>query len=103
VGTLYLYFKNKDDLIVACTNEFVERHRQEARDVLAADLPPDEKLRRYVLGRFRAADETRRGSRHAAELTRAVLRLKRAERAARSARRGRSAGRCQLVSGDLAA
>jgi AcrR family transcriptional regulator len=76
VGTLYLYFKNKDDLIVACTGEFVERHRREIDEIVAAELPADEKIRRYVLSRFRAAEETRTGSRHAAELTRAVLRLK---------------------------
>lgn len=76
VGTLYLYFKNKDELVVACTGEFVERHRREIDEILATDLPADEKIRRYVLGRFRAAEETRTGSRHAAELTWAVLRLK---------------------------
>jgi AcrR family transcriptional regulator len=76
VGTLYLCFKSKDDLTVACAGEFVERHRREIADVLAADLPADEKLRRYLVGRFRAADEIRTGSRHAVELTRAVLRLK---------------------------
>ncbi|MGD9723802.1 MAG: TetR/AcrR family transcriptional regulator [Pirellulales bacterium] len=75
VGTLYLYFKNKDDLIVACVAEYVERHRQAIADILAADLPADEKLRRYIVGRYRAADEIRTGSRHAAELTRAALRL----------------------------
>lgn len=76
VGTLYLYFKNKDDLIVACTDEFVERHRREVQKILAADLPADEKVRRYILGRFHTSEETRTGSRHAAELTCAVLRLK---------------------------
>ena len=76
VGTLYLYFKNKDDLIVACLTEFVERHRGECEAIVTADLPADEKLRRYVVGRFRAAEEIRTGSRHAAELTRAVLRLR---------------------------
>ncbi len=76
VGTLYLYFKNKDDLIVACTTEFVEQHRREVQAVLASNRPADEKLRQYITGRFRAAEATRSGSRHAAEVTRAVLRLK---------------------------
>jgi AcrR family transcriptional regulator len=76
VGTLYLYFKNKDDLVVACAADFVHRHRQEAAEVLSSNLAPDEKLRKYVLGRFRASEDIRAGSRHAVELTRAVLRLK---------------------------
>jgi AcrR family transcriptional regulator len=76
VGTLYLYFKNKDDLVVACTVDFVERHLREAEAILTSQMPADQKLRRYITGRFRAAEEIRTGSRHAAELTRAVLRLK---------------------------
>ena len=76
VGTLYLYFKNKDDLVVACAGEFVERHRQQIASILTAPVPADEKLRQYLVGRFRASEETRTGSRHAAELTRAVLRVK---------------------------
>jgi AcrR family transcriptional regulator len=76
VGTLYLYFKNKDALVVACAADFVHRHRQEAQAILAARMPAEEKLRAYLVGRFRASEETRTGSRHAVELTRAVLRLK---------------------------
>ncbi|MEX2113832.1 MAG: TetR/AcrR family transcriptional regulator [Pirellulales bacterium] len=76
VGTLYLYFKNKDDLVVACAGEFVERHRREIAEVLASKASSSETLRRYVLGRFRAAEDVRTGTRHALELTRAVLRLK---------------------------
>ncbi len=76
VGTLYLYFKNKDELVAACTEEFVALHRKEAAAILASTAPADEKLRRYVLNRFRRAEETRTGSRHAVELTRAVLRVR---------------------------
>ena len=76
VGTLYLYFKNKDELVAACAEEFVALHRKEAAAILASDAPADEKLRRYVLNRFRRSAETRTGSRHLAELTRAVLRVK---------------------------
>jgi AcrR family transcriptional regulator len=76
VGTLYLYFKDKDDLLFACTEEYVARHRREAEALLASGAPAGDKLRQYVLGRFRAALETRTGFRHAAELTRAVLRVR---------------------------
>lgn len=76
VGTLYLYFSNKDALVVACAEEYAARHRQRAEEILASELPPDEKLRVYILDRFRQAEETRTSSRHAAEITRAVLRVK---------------------------
>jgi AcrR family transcriptional regulator len=76
VGTLYLYFKDKDDLLVACTEEYVVRHRRQAEAILASDAPAGEKLRRYVLDRFRAARGTRTGYRHAAELAREVLRAR---------------------------
>jgi AcrR family transcriptional regulator len=76
VGTLYLYFANKDELIVACAEDFVERHQRRAAAILAGDDPADQKLRSYVLDRFRHAAEARGGSRHAAEITRAVLRVK---------------------------
>jgi AcrR family transcriptional regulator len=76
VGTLYLYFKNKDELVVACAGEFAERHRREIDEVFSSKATPAEKLRRYLVGRFRAAEDVRTGTRHAVELTRAVMRLK---------------------------
>jgi AcrR family transcriptional regulator len=76
VGTLYLYFKDKDDLLVACTEEYITRHRRQAEAILASDAPAGDKLRRYILDRFRAAEATRTGYRHAAELTREVLRVR---------------------------
>lgn len=76
VGTLYLYFSNKDALMCACTEEFIERHRQIIEKTLASDQSAEKKLLAYLLDRFHQAEETRTGSRHAAEITRAVLRLK---------------------------
>ncbi len=76
VGTLYLYFHNKDDLVVACAETFIERHRRQAAAILASDVPADEKLRQYVVARFREADDVRTSSPHAAEIERAVLRVK---------------------------
>jgi AcrR family transcriptional regulator len=77
VGTLYLYFKDKDDLLVACTDEYVIRHRRQADAILASDASAADKLRRYVLDRFRASQATRAGGyRHASELEREVLRVR---------------------------
>jgi AcrR family transcriptional regulator len=76
VGTLYLYFGNKDDLVVACAGEFVERHHRQAAAILADDTTADQKLRNYATARFRESKEIRTNSRHAIELARAVLRVK---------------------------
>jgi AcrR family transcriptional regulator len=76
VGTLYLYFSNKDALMVACAENFVERHRRLADEIMAADTPVEQKLRDYVLARFRESQDLRTGTRHAIELARAVMRLK---------------------------
>jgi AcrR family transcriptional regulator len=77
VGTLYLYFKDKDDLLVAGTEEYVTRHRRQAEAILASDASAADKLRRYVLDRFRASQATRAGGhRPAAELLREVLRVR---------------------------
>jgi AcrR family transcriptional regulator len=77
VGTLYLYFKDKNDLLVACTDEYVTRHRRQAEAILASDASAADKLRRYVLDRFRASQATRAGGyRPAAELQREVLRVR---------------------------
>ena len=77
VGTLYLYFQDKDDLLVACTDEYVIRHNRQAEAILACDVPAADKLRRYVLDRFGASQATRAGGdRHAAELQREVLRVR---------------------------
>src|SRR5262249_5808016 len=77
VGTLYLYVKDKDDLLVAGTEEYVTRHRQQAEAILASDASAADKLRRYVLDRFRASEATRAGEfSQAAELVREVLRVR---------------------------
>lgn len=76
VGTLYLYFSNKDALVAACAEEFAARHQRQAEEILGSGLEPDEKLRAYVVARFRQSEETRTASPHAAEITKAVLRVK---------------------------
>jgi AcrR family transcriptional regulator len=77
VGTLYLYFQDKDDLLVACTEAYVTRHRRQAEAILLSAASAADKLRRYVLDRFRAAKATRAGGyRPAAELLREVLRVR---------------------------
>jgi AcrR family transcriptional regulator len=77
VGTVYLYFKDKDDLLIAGTEEYVTQHRRQAEAILASDASAADKLRRYVLDRFQASQATRTGGYPpAAELLREVLRVR---------------------------
>jgi AcrR family transcriptional regulator len=75
VGTLYLYFKNKDELILGCAEQFADAHKVFADELLRCDLPADEKLRRYVISRFRAVKEVRLGTSHTAEIARVAGKL----------------------------
>ena len=76
VGTLYRYFKDKDELFVACTDEFIAQHQRQIEELLAIEQPADQKLRQYLEGRFNVAREVSTSSTHAAELARAVFRVK---------------------------
>jgi AcrR family transcriptional regulator len=77
VGTVYLYFKDKDDLLIAGTEEYVIQHRRQAEAILVSNTSAADKLRRYVLDRFRASQATRGGGYSpAAELVREVLRIR---------------------------
>ena len=76
VGTLYLYFKQQGRAGRGLRRGVRRPAPQQAARSWPPTRPADEKLRHYVLHRFRRSDETRTGSRHAAEITRAVLRVK---------------------------
>ena len=76
VGTLYLYFQDKDALVVGCADRFAARHHEVAEALLAASRPADQKLRRYVLQRQREWLAVGVTAPHAAELADAVLRLR---------------------------
>ena len=76
VGTLYLHFKNKDELLLAGIDDYVDRHRCEADAALNARGKIASRLRRYLLARYEQADELCRGSTHAAQLSAEVLRVR---------------------------
>ena len=49
-GTVYLYFKNKDDILVSIFNHVTEQALSHARNVLAELEDPSEKLKRIIAG-----------------------------------------------------
>lgn len=75
VGTLYLYYRDKDQLMAACAGQFAETHRAQGEQIVRSGGTAADRLRQYLRARFLAAQETRTGSRFAAELAREVLRV----------------------------
>ncbi len=73
VGTLYIYFKNKSDIVIACANEFAKIHKKQVEQILHLNINNEEKIRLYLLERFRASKDTRTSSPHDIEITNAVL------------------------------
>lgn len=47
-GTIYLYFKNKDDLLVSIFEYCMDVFLQEARSQICDDLTPEQMLRRFI-------------------------------------------------------
>ena len=75
VGTVYLYFADKDDVVAACADRYAEEHLLEATRL---DLKKSAKseLRKYLLSRYWNWKRVSDGSSQAAELAQAILRLR---------------------------
>ncbi len=76
VGTLYLYFKDKDDLVAGCAERFAVEHREQAQKLLGTRERADRKLVTYVRQRWAIWQEVGLRAPHAEELANAILRLK---------------------------
>jgi AcrR family transcriptional regulator len=75
VGTLYLYFKDKDALVAGCAERFAVQHRAEAEGLLASRKRADKKLKEYLQHRYRVWQEVGLKAPGAMELAEAILRL----------------------------
>ena len=76
VGTLYLYFKNKNEILIAVAEAYAQQHLIDTERILRSPMSAPEKLKTYLRNRFCAVQENRLSGSHAAELARAVIRLK---------------------------
>jgi AcrR family transcriptional regulator len=76
VGTLYLYFKNKNEILIATAEAYTQQHIRDTEKILRSPMSAPQKLKTYLVNRFRAVQENRLSGSHAAELARAVIRLK---------------------------
>lgn len=76
VGTLYLYFKNKNEILIAVADADTQEHLKDIERILRSPMSASEKLKAYLVSRFRSVQAHRLSGSHAAELARAVIRLK---------------------------
>jgi AcrR family transcriptional regulator len=73
VGTLYLYFKNKNEILIAVADTYAQQHRADAAKILRSSQSVPDKLKAYLLNRFQAVKANRLSGNHAAELARTVI------------------------------
>jgi AcrR family transcriptional regulator len=76
VGTLYLYFKNKNEILIAVSEADVQEHLMDIERILRSSMSVPKKLKSYLISRFRSVQAHRLSGSHAAELARSVIRLK---------------------------
>jgi AcrR family transcriptional regulator len=76
VGTLYLYFKNKNEILIAVADADAQQHVRDTESILRSPMSVPEKLKAYLINRFRSVQVHRLGGSHAADLARSVIRLK---------------------------
>src|SRR5262245_9723304 len=75
VGTVYLYFADKDDVVAACADRFAEEHLLETTQ-LDLNKSAKSEIRKYLLSRYRNWKRVSDGSPQAAELAQAIVRLR---------------------------
>ncbi len=56
-GTIYLYFKNKDDILIQIFEYMVERHLENIRTTVSQGGTPDDKIRLFIDHHFRTVEK----------------------------------------------
>ncbi|MBL7544041.1 MAG: TetR/AcrR family transcriptional regulator [Bdellovibrionaceae bacterium] len=73
VGTIYLYFKSKEDILGACAQRFHKVHQKFARSILESQKTPDLKLRAYLLNRFESWEKETASASKTTDLAQAMI------------------------------
>ncbi len=56
-GTVYLYFKNKHDLLIKTFEEIMEHVNEMVREICKEDISPEEKIKALINGHYELAKE----------------------------------------------
>lgn len=74
-GTIYLYFKNKDEILKACAQRFHKTHLEYTQNLLKLDIPPSDKLRDYLTNRYDLWKQETSAALAGSDLAQAMLNL----------------------------
>lgn len=75
VGTLYLYFPNKDVLLVECVNDCKDVHDEFVDKILSGSGPFKGRIKKYILHRFHQDQDNRQNDSISATLQNHILDL----------------------------
>lgn len=71
-GTVYLYYKSKDEVLRACALRFHTRHREFAEKVIASGKAPEAKMKEYILNRYQNWKRETQGAASGSDLGQAM-------------------------------
>ena len=72
-GTIYLYYKSKEEILRACAVRFHLAHKEFSKSILASDQTPLLKLREYLLNRHALWEQETVGSSSGTDLAQAMV------------------------------
>ncbi|MEN0060153.1 MAG: TetR/AcrR family transcriptional regulator [Bdellovibrio sp.] len=74
-GTVYLYYKSKEEILRACAERFHETHQEFSRVVLASEKSPSGKLRDYLCNRYLLWQKETNNSAAGSDLAQAMIHI----------------------------
>lgn len=75
VGTLYLYFRNKEELVLAIAEQCRVQQSEHAEEILKSSLSSEDKIRQFLLEKFQCVREYRESHPHAKEFVKLMIEL----------------------------
>jgi AcrR family transcriptional regulator len=75
VGTLYLYFKKKEELVLAIAEACKQTQTEWAQEIVNGPLPPALKIRQFLLERFQFLETSKAENPHQSEFFKVLFQL----------------------------
>ncbi len=72
-GTIYLYYKSKNDILKACAERFHRVHQEFCETLVSSEKPPQQKLRIYLLNRFESWEKETSSASRSTDLATAMV------------------------------
>ncbi|MBY0405056.1 MAG: TetR/AcrR family transcriptional regulator [Cyanobacteria bacterium] len=75
VGTLYLYFKKKEELVLAIAEACKQTQTEWAQEIVNSSLPPALKIRQFILERYQFLETSKAENPHQSEFFKVLFHL----------------------------